>query len=263
MTVEALARKAVKAAALPAGLLAPRRTGDVVILLYHRVGAGGREVDLPVSTFRRQLEALQRRERVLSLEDALRDGTRGGVVVSFDDGYSDFHEHALPVLEEFKIPAILYLATALVEGETGEAAPEGALTWSQLREATQSGLVTIGSHTHSHMDLSTATETEVQEEMRRSKESIEDRLGIPCRHFAYPFATGSVAADRAVRQVFDSAALHAWRTNRTGRTDRYRLGRTPVLQGDGLFFFRAKVRGLLDGEAVAYRWLRRGPWRQG
>jgi hypothetical protein len=59
--------------------------------------------------------------------------------------------------------------------------------------------------------------------------------------------------------LFDSAALR-WATNRAGRIDRYRLGRTPVLRSDGPLLFRAKVRGLLDGEALFYRLTGRGPW---
>jgi hypothetical protein len=73
---------------------------------------------------------------------------------------------------------------------------------------------------------------------------------------------GSAVADAVARRTFDTAALEAWRTNRRGRTDPWRLGRTPVLRSDGLAFFRAKAAGLLDGEALLYRALRRGPWRR-
>ena len=83
-----------------------------------------------------------------------------------------------------------------------------------------------------------------------------------CRHFAYPWAVGSPAAARAARGLFRSAALHAWRTNRAGRLDPFELGRTPVLRSDGRFFFEQKVRGRLDGESLAYRLLRRGPWER-
>jgi hypothetical protein len=99
--------------------------------------------------------------------------------------------------------------------------------------------------------------------MRRSKELIEDRLQVACRHFAYPFAVSSEAAARVARRMFASAAVDAWRTNRLGRVDPYQLGRTPVLRSDGWTFFRAKVAGRLDGEALLYRALRRGPWGKG
>ena len=82
--------------------------------------------------------------------------------------------------------------------------------------------------------------------MRRSKEMIEGRLGMTCRHFAYPFCVSSRDADLAARRLFDTAATDAWRTNRQGRIDPYQLGRTPVLRSDGTFFFRAKARGQLE-----------------
>jgi peptidoglycan/xylan/chitin deacetylase (PgdA/CDA1 family) len=249
-----VARRAVKVAALPWGMVAGRRPGDVVILLYHRVGAGGGEITVSREVFQRQMEMLAASGLVRSLSEAL--SGPGGVVVTFDDGYSDFHTHALPVLRRYGIPAVLYLATGLVQ-----AGPDG-LSWGQLAEVRDSGLVLIGAHTHGHRDLSRATEPEALEEMTSSKTMIEDRLGIPCRHFAYPWAVGSAAADRAARRTFDTAAIHAWRTNRRGRIDPYRLGRTPVLRNDGTVFFGAKVRGMLHGEAVAYRVLRRGPWRR-
>jgi peptidoglycan/xylan/chitin deacetylase (PgdA/CDA1 family) len=248
-------RKAAKGAALPGGLIRRRGAEDVVILLYHRVGAGEREIDVPIDLFRRHVESLQEREPVLSLDQAL--GGRGGVVLSFDDGFADFHDHVLPVLTDRGIPAILYLATGLVG-----VGPEG-LHWSQLEDAISTGLVTIGSHTHSHSDLSRATESEAGAEMDRSRGLIEDRLGVPCRHFAYPWAVASTEAESAARTRFDSAALGAWRTNRRGRIYSYRLGRTPVLRNDGVRFFRAKARGMLDGEGFAYRLLRRGPWDRG
>ncbi len=255
---KSLARKAVKVAVLPYGVFARRRPGDLTILGYHRVGDSPEEIELPVEVFDRHLAALAAAGEVRSLDEALASGG-GGVVVSVDDGYRDFHEHVVPLLVRHRVPAILYLATGLV-ADGGPADPR-ALTWSDLREALDTGLVTIGSHTHDHADLSSATEHEADEQMRRSQDLIEDRLGVACRHFAYPWAVGSAAAERASRRRFDSAALSAWKTNRAGRVDPHRLGRTPVLRSDGERFFRARVRGLLDGEALAYRVLRRGPWR--
>lgn len=255
----ALLRRAVKLAALPVGLLQRRRGGDVVILLYHRVGAGVREIDLHSAAFRRQIEWLAGHDRVLSLEESLQGDNGGGLVVTFDDGYRDFHSNVLPVLVAHRVPAILYLATGLVvEDEHPD-----RMDWSQLREVVSTGLVTVGAHTHSHANLSSLPEPAIEEELRRSKSLIEDRLQVPCRDFAYPWAVGSSSADRLVRTYFASAALHAWRTNRAGRIDPHRLGRTPVLRSDGdSVLFRAKAAGMLDSESFAYRLLGRGPWER-
>jgi peptidoglycan/xylan/chitin deacetylase (PgdA/CDA1 family) len=254
-----IARKASKAAVTPLGLTARRRPGDVVILLYHRVGSGGSEIELPSEVFERHLEQLVDHGSVLSLEDAVAGRNGGGVVVTFDDGYRDFYDVALPLLVKHRVPAVLYLATGLVEG--GDLAPSaGGLTWTQLSEAMDTGLVTVGSHTHGHIDLSHTSEAVAEDEMRRSKDLIEDHLAAPCSHFAYPWAVSSAASDRAARRHFRTVALDAWSTNRSGRIDPYRLGRVPILRSDGHFFFRRKVRGQLDTEAWLYRALGRGPW---
>jgi peptidoglycan/xylan/chitin deacetylase (PgdA/CDA1 family) len=257
VTPEVLIRRAAKATVLPLGLAARRRPEDVAILLYHRIGDGTGEISLPVEDFERQIAHLAEHERVLTLEQAL-EGDSGGVVITFDDGYRDFHDNALPVLVRHRVPATLYLATGLVANGT-RPSPD-ALTWSQVGEAASTGLVAVGSHTHGHADLSRATEGQAEDEMRRSRALVEDHLGRACRHFAYPWAVGSPAADRAARRTFYTAALDAWRTNRRGSIDPYRLGRTPILRSDGWAFFRAKVAGMLDGEALVYRALRRGPW---
>jgi peptidoglycan/xylan/chitin deacetylase (PgdA/CDA1 family) len=257
--VTTVARKASKALVLPLGIGRTRRRGDVVILLFHRVGAGGREIDLPIEAFDRYVAELAAREPVVSLDEAVGPGP-GGVVLSFDDGFRDFHEHVLPVLARHGVPAILYLATGLVANGAASSSGRDRLTWSSLEEIVGSGLITVGSHTHSHLDLSKATERDADEEMRRSKGLIEDRLGIECRHFASPYSVTSAGAQRAARRLFWTAATEAWRTNRRDRFDPYRLGRTPVLRSDGPVFFRAKARGVLDGERWIYRALRRGPW---
>jgi peptidoglycan/xylan/chitin deacetylase (PgdA/CDA1 family) len=258
VNAKSLGRKALKVAVLPYGAIVRRRRGDLTILGYHRVGPSPEEIELPLTVFDHHLAALAESGEVRTLDEAL-SRAEGGVVVSIDDGYRDFHEHVVPLLMHHRVPAILYLATGLV-ADGGPADPR-ALSWSDLRDAMDTGLVTVGSHTHDHADLSSVTEEEADGQMRRSQELIEDRLGVACRHFAYPWAVGSPAAERAARRRFDSAALAAWKTNRAGRIDPYRLGRTPVLRSDGEAFFAARVRGLLDGEALAYRLLRRGPWR--
>ena len=257
--VNSLPRKAIKAAVLPMGVVHPRRAGDVVVLLYHRVGKGGREIDLPADLFEEHLRILKRKDRVLSLDAALTD-EEGGVVLTFDDGYRDFDEHVVPLLERYRMPALLYLATGLVAREDEEPGDD-ALTWPLLERAVATGLVTVGAHTHNHANLAKASEVEASLEMQTSKSLVEQRLGVVCRHFAYPWSVASEGARRAAGRLFDSSALDSWKTNRRGAIDPQRLGRIPILRSDGTMFFRAKTRGLLDSEAIAYRLARRGPWR--
>ena len=220
------------------------------MLIYHRVGGGSAsQVDLPVAAFREQMRHLATSSSVITLDHAVDRLAGPGpaapfVVVTFDDGTSDWAEHALPVLVEFAIPATFYVATRFVD--ECRAWPTGAapVSWAALADMASTGLVTIGSHTHSHALLDRADMTTARDEVDRSAALIEDRLGVPCAHFAYPKALlGSAAAETEVRRRFASAALAGGRVNVCGQSSAHRLWRTPVQNSDGTRWFVRKAGG--------------------
>ena len=242
----------------------------VTVLIYHRVGGdSASKVDLDASLFGDQLAILRDTCRVLTLDAAVTElvapspsgpatsgpSTSGpGVVLTFDDGTSDFCDVAVPLLVQYGLPATLYAATQYID--EGSEFPWGAppTSWAALRDAVSTGLVTVGSHTHSHWLLDRLDASTVEADLDRSIELIGEHLGVEAAHFAYPKALpGSAAAEVAVRRRFRSAALAASRVNRPGRTDAHRLWRTPVQRGDGTEFFAAKARGglRLEGELRA------------
>ncbi|MGH8973320.1 MAG: polysaccharide deacetylase family protein [Acidimicrobiia bacterium] len=229
-----------------------RRPRGLVILIYHRVGAHTPvSVDLPRPLFTEQLGVLAAGWAPITLDDAA--GLLAGpgaplgpppVCLTFDDGTADFVEEALPELVAHGIPATLYVATEYVEA--GRAFPDDGrpASWAGLRDALSTGLVTVGSHTHTHRLLDRVGGREAAEELDRSIGLIEDRLGVACRHFAYPKALpGSAAAEHEVRIRFHTAALAGTRPNPYGRSDLHRLRRSPVQVGDGLRWFRRKAAG--------------------
>jgi peptidoglycan/xylan/chitin deacetylase (PgdA/CDA1 family) len=243
--------RVVKGAAAAVDAVRPRHRG-VVVLLYHRVGARtASEVDLPVALFDEQMAALAATGRVAALDGCLDvlatpepPASGDPIAITFDDGTADFVESALPVLERHRLPVALYLATAFVD--EGRAFPGDGrpASWAALGDAAATGLVTFGSHTHHHALLDRLPAAEVAGELDRSRELIAERLGATPAHFAYPKAVpGSTAAEAAVRARFRSAALAGTRPNRYGRTDPYRLARSPIQRADGMGWFRRKVDG--------------------
>ena len=254
-----------------------RPAAGVTVLIYHRVGRRTDvEVDLPAELFAEQLAWLRAQADVVTLEEALArlaapsgtaaaadaSGDRPVVAVTFDDGTADFAEVAVPLLAEHGVPATLYVATAFVD--EGRSFPDAGtpLSWGALTEAAASGLVTVGSHTHSHALLDRLDPSAVDDELDRSIDLIGEHVGVAPRHFAYPKAVPpGAAAEQAVRERFDSAALAGTRANRPGATDPYRLARSPVQVADKMAWFRRKVAGGLGAEdrlrtavnAVRYR----------
>lgn len=245
------ARQSVKVAA--AAVDAVRREPDgLVVLLYHQVeGPEPNAVNLSAAGFREQLEYLKARG-VVSLDAgvaAVRRGTapiesRPRLVVTFDDGTADFVDTALPLLVEFGVPATLYVATQWIDEARSFWDDGTVLSWSALREAASTGLVTFGSHTHTHALLDRLPADEIASELDRSISLIEDNLGVTPRHFAYPKALSpSPAADLAVRARFRSAAIAGTRANPFRATDPFLLTRSPIQVGDGMTWFRRKAEG--------------------
>lgn len=242
-------RKAVKRLSIGVDELRDLRRG-VVALLYHLVGADtGVQVDLPASLFDEQMSALADSGRAVSLERGLEllDGLppadgRDPVVVTFDDGTADFVDQALPILQRYDIPATLYVATEFVERGRAFTYGAPAASWAGLRDAVDTGLVTIGSHTHTHALMDRTDDA--AGELDRSVGLIEDRLGLTPRHFAYPKAVaGSPSAEAEVRRRFRSAALAGTRPNPYGTTDPHLLARSPIQRSDGMRYFLAKLDG--------------------
>ncbi|MEM8619411.1 MAG: polysaccharide deacetylase family protein [Actinomycetota bacterium] len=249
-------RRAAKHALYLADRLVPVPDG-VTILIYHRVGAGTEsEVDLPVETFKAQLAYLAEHADVITLDAALDrldpPDDRRSVVVTFDDGTTDFNDHALPALVELSIPATLYVATKFVDEGVRFPWDAPPMTWDGVREAESTGLVTIGSHTHTHALLDRVDATTVDDELDRSVSLIAEHTASRPEHFAYPKAvSGSSVADTQVRRRFRSASLARSRVNRPGGSDRHRLWRTPVQRSDTPTMFARKACGgmRLEGEA--------------
>lgn len=257
------ARTSVKAAA--AGLDALHRpTGGITILIYHRVGAGaGGQMDLAPASFDEQLRWLVDNHAVITLDDALdrlgagngnddrcRAGRAGrrAIVLTFDDGTTDWVDNVLPALEQHRAPATFYVATSFVEDQVAMPGGGRPISWAGLRELAGSELTTIGSHTHRHMLLDRLDRHTVAEELDRSVDLLGEHLGVHAEHFAYPKAVaGSPTAEAAVRQRFRSAVLAGTRPNPVG-TDPHRLHRSPIQAADTTTWFRRKALGGMHGE---------------
>jgi peptidoglycan/xylan/chitin deacetylase (PgdA/CDA1 family) len=233
----------------------------ISVLIYHRVGGqSDSAVDLPMQLFAEQMRYLGEQQLVVSLDQAvaaLAAGDHsfdGRVVITFDDGTSDFAEVAAPLLNQLALPATLYLATKFVDEQVSF--PWGAppLTWSALSDVCAAGGVMVGSHTHAHHLLDRVTLAEAADDLDRSIDLIGTHLGYKPAHFAYPKAIPpTAAAHDAVRGRFVSAALARSRINVAGRTDPHGLWRTPIQRSDTLADFIAMTRGglRLEGELRA------------
>ncbi|HST98572.1 MAG TPA: polysaccharide deacetylase family protein [Geodermatophilus sp.] len=192
-------------------------TAVVPVLLYHAVtttpGAHIAPFTVSPAEFERQLDAVLEAGRTPVTFGELVAGERSGtaparpVVVTFDDGYADFAEHALPALTARSLPSTLFVTTGWLAGrgsrEPGPTDP--MLSWSQLAELPESG-VELGAHSHSHPQMDTLTGAALREELERPREQLEDALGRPVDLLAYPHGYNGPRVRRAARAAGYRAA---------------------------------------------------------
>ena len=100
----------------------------------------------------------------------------------------------------------------------GEEPPSdySALDWEMMREMGNAG-VSFGAHTDNHAVLTLEKEATIEREIRRSKQLLEEHLGRPVRHFAYPNGQYNTAIRKAVaREGFEVAVTTERRVNQRG-----------------------------------------------
>ena len=125
------------------------------------------------------------------------------VVLTFDDGFADFHERVLPLLRQHGCTATLFVTTGWVADAGSRAAgrrPGRMLTWSQIVEAAASG-IEISAHSHAHPELDQLGRKELRAELTVSKRLLEDALGTSVTGLAYPFGYSNMAVRRAALEA--------------------------------------------------------------
>lgn len=107
---------------------------------------------------------------------------------------------------------------------------EPLMDWDDLRELSNHPLVRIGAHTHSHVLLSRQSWRNAWEEIRNSKQELEEHLGKPVRHFSYPYGGNSIAVRQMVRWLgFEYAfTTQARRVDQITAWNRYNLPRIDI-----------------------------------
>jgi peptidoglycan/xylan/chitin deacetylase (PgdA/CDA1 family) len=221
----------LKNAALALCAALGRRLGlpGLSVLAYHSIDDSGSYMSTPPAMFRAQMEWLRDHGyRAVSIRRRFEQGDaigEGAVVLTFDDGLVNFAEAAWPVLREMSFSATAYIPTAFIGAEAAwypeyGLPPMPCMDWDALRALRREG-ADVQSHGHSHRDLAVASPAERREELRRSRALLEDGLGEPVEHLAYPF--GGTSAD-----VRGEARAAGYRSAVTLATGRWRTTTDPL-----------------------------------
>src|SRR5215510_13410057 len=162
------------------------------VLAYHRIDEAVGGMSVSPGEFRAHLDRLDEHGvEVVPLEAfSAQVGTRPRVALTFDDGYRSVAEVAWPELRSRGLPATLYVVSrTLRDGhrfswDTSTSTADAALLGrSALLDLAADGL-SIGSHTRTHVYLPSIGLDRVRDEVRGSREELEDALGLSVTSFS-------------------------------------------------------------------------------
>ena len=199
----------------PAVVRSPVASVRVPVLMYHHISDVPRDAtpmrrDLTVTpaAFRAQLAWLQVHGYTTVTTGDVRTALDGGtplpphpVVLTFDDGYADAFDVALPLLREFRAVGVFFVVVNLLDRD-------GYLTRDQVRALSDAGM-DVESHGMDHVNMAKLTPEQQRAQFCGSRAILSLITGRPVRHFAYPNGDAPASQDALAECDYASAYLKA------------------------------------------------------
>ncbi len=159
----------------------------VPVIMYHNIDGNSSTSRISVSpeSFKAQMCFLKNRHyNVVRLEDLagmVKDGRfpPKTIAITFDDGYENNYLQAYPVIKSLGLNATIFITPAFV-------GKDGYLRWDEILEMSESGAISIGSHSMTHAWLPDQPEQKLDMEITDSRRAIESHLNKEVNTFSYP-----------------------------------------------------------------------------
>lgn len=221
------------------------------ILNYHSIcDEGCSPISVKCDQFYRQMEYIDKKgKKCVSAEEFFIDSPSDEKIgLTFDDGYRDNYADMLPIVQKFGFSCTIFLTVNHIGTEqsfswhTRSDKNRHALSWEEVHALMEKGMQ-MGSHTLNHPILTQIPEKEAWEEISRSKDLLEQKLGVKIRSFAYPAGHFNQAIKEMVEKAGYEFAL-ATKVPNTIAADRFSIPRISINGLDSLPVFTFKLSNL-------------------
>lgn len=222
----------------------------VPVLMYHHVGepptnnALDRSLTVSTADFEEQVVFLKnygyQSVTIAAVYSALERGTAlpsKPIVFTFDDGYKDVFDNAVPILKKHGMIGTFAISPALL-------GKQPYASWGEVLKAYQEGMEIV-SHSMNHVDFSSSVYSDdfLMIELEGSKLFLESRISSPVNFFVYPYGKYNARAIELVKKAGYKMAFTTELGTEMNLNDAYRLPRVRVHGQDGLIKLK-RILGL-------------------
>ncbi len=230
-----------------------------------------------ITKFENKLRFLKHNTNVISLDDFFANRLcieRINIVITFDDGYKGWIDHALPVLKKLRLPASFFISSGFVGLQKHEEQKytqnnlfvklppriiTGGLTYRNVRTLVGEGF-TIGGHTINHCSLDTINDiSKLRYEIAEDKHKLEKITGSKINYFSYPTGAHTNPKIDLIDELISVGYKGAVTTTpgfNSSVTNRYFLHRDIVNDSMPLSIFKSRVFGNMDAVRMFKQWRR-------
>ena len=210
----------------------------IPVLMYHGVSDetwGIENLFIKVSDFEKQMKYISENFETIFIEDIKKDySDKRVVVLTFDDAYVDFYTNVFPILKKYNLKANLYVIVNFKGYRY--------LDDEQIKEISNSGLVSIGSHTMNHLSLKTLSDKELEVELKDSKIELENLIGKEVKTLCYPTGAYNSKVISVASKYYDYAlAIHNDVERMNDSFNKYAIKRYRMYRNTSFNSFKEKV----------------------
>ena len=227
------------------GVVLMHSSPGVPVLNYHQVEQkNGNPLTLWPDQFEAQMAYLADEGyttiTIDEMMDALDHGTplpEKPVIITFDDGYADNYEYAYPILKKYGFKATIFLIYDFTN------AYPNYLTWEQIDEMKQSGLIRFESHTMTHANLAELDSAdELRHEIADSHDLLSEKIGYDMHYIAYPGGRVNPEIEEMTRAAGYRGGFTVHYGLSTPTEGRYQMDRIPIFGANMHTLTRFKLR---------------------